>query len=160
MAYEPIEERVVKIDPDGKVIKFIRGRIASTDFKPVDGIYVGSKLYEYDTGKEYIFNAAKKKWIVPHGEGSGDSFVPVSGGTPVVEAEDGAMYFCGEVSTLSFTPPTEGMVGIRFTSGSTPTVLTLPDNVVMPDDWSDELDANTTYELNFLNLYGVFQKWT
>lgn len=90
-----------------------------------------------------------------------DEVVTVSGTTPVIVAEAGKSYECGECSTLSITPPASGMCDVIFTSGTTPTVLTLlpSGSVYMPDDWSDTLDASTVYELNFKNRLGGYLKW-
>ena len=68
------------------------------------------------------------------------------------------MYLCGELATLSFTAPQTGITAIRFTSGTTPTVVTL-NGITMPDDWA-EAEASTTYEINVLNGFGVWQSWT
>lgn len=64
MAYEPIIDRVVQINPDGTVIRFIKANIDSTDQKPTFGIAVGSNIFERDTGKQYFFTT-KGKWVVP-----------------------------------------------------------------------------------------------
>jgi len=45
-----------------------------------------------------------------------------------------------------------------FTSGSTPTVLTLPNTVKMPE-WF-EIETNRTYEISILNgVYGAVMSW-
>lgn len=85
----------------------------------------------------------------------------VSGATPVITAEADTRYICGEVTSLSFTPCVSGICDVRFTSGSTVTVLTLPNTVKMPD-WFDatSLEANTIYEINILDgVYGVVTTW-
>ena len=85
----------------------------------------------------------------------------VSGATPVITAEADTRYICGEVTSLSFTPCASGICDVRFTSGSTVTVLTLPNTVKMPD-WFDAsvLEANTIYEINILDgVYGVVTTW-
>lgn len=65
MAYEPIEERIVRMNPDGTVIRYVKGFISSTDKKPMTGIADRSELFERDTGKWFLFNEKKKQWIVP-----------------------------------------------------------------------------------------------
>jgi hypothetical protein len=69
--------------------------------------------------------------------------VQVSGTTPTITALSGVRYVCGEVSTLDITPCATGICDIVFTSGSTATVLTLPNTVkfsdgtftfILPDD--------------------------
>lgn len=59
--------------------------------------------------------------------------VQVSGTTPTITALSGVRYVCGEVSTLDITPCASGICDIVFTSGSTATVLTLPNTVKFPD---------------------------
>jgi len=73
-------------------------------------------------------------------------------------AVDNTMYLCGELTELTVTAPATGIFGIRFTSGTTPTVVTLT-GITMPDDWPTTLDASTTYEINVLNGLGVWQSW-
>ena len=87
--------------------------------------------------------------------------VTVSDTTPTITAEANTRYICGEVTSLSFTPCASGLCDVRFTSGSTVTVLTLPSTVKMPD-WFDPtaLEANTIYEINVLDgVYGVVMSW-
>ena len=85
------------------------------------------------------------------------TYTTLSGTTVTQTGEDHVMYLCGELATLSFTAPATGITAIRFTSGTTPTVVTL-NGITMPDDWSGA-EASTTYEINVLNGYGVWQSW-
>ena len=88
-----------------------------------------------------------------------DVYVPVSGTTPTVVAEEDKIYKCGEVTTLNFTPSSTGLCEVIFTSGTTPTVLTLPNIVKMPD-WFEEIEANHTYEISILDgVYGAVMSW-
>jgi hypothetical protein len=82
--------------------------------------------------------------------------VAVSGTTPTIAAVSGMRYECGTVTELSFTPASSGLCEVGFASGSTPTVLTLPSTVRMPDWWTG-VEANRTYDLMILNgtLAGV-----
>lgn len=76
-----------------------------------------------------------------------DSFVEEVTGTDVtITGQPSYRYNCGEVLSLSITPPQSGTIDVRFTSGSTPTVLTLPQTVKMPEWWV-EVEANTIYEM-------------
>ena len=76
-----------------------------------------------------------------------DSFVEEITGTDVtITGQPSYRYNCGEVLSLSITPPESGTIDIRFTSGSTPTILTLPSTVKMPEWWV-EVEANTIYEM-------------
>ena len=65
---------------------------------------------------------------------------------------------CGEVSSLTFAAPSIGICDVMFTSGATAADVTLT-GVTMPDDWPSTLDANTVYEINVLDGYGVFSSW-
>lgn len=88
--------------------------------------------------------------------------VSVSGTTPTINAQAGVRYVCGEVATISITPPAIGITDVVFTSGSTAAVLTVPNTVKWPA-WFDptSLDANTTYEINIMDgVYGAVGVWT
>ena len=88
------------------------------------------------------------------------SVVTVSGTAPVITALSGVRYVCGEVATLDFTPCVSGICDVVFTSGSTPTVVTLPNTVKFPDG-AFTAEANKTYEINILDgVYGVVMAWT
>ena len=86
--------------------------------------------------------------------------VSVSGTTPTINAKAGIRYVCGEVATLDFTPSQTGICDVVFTSGSTPTVVTLPSTVKFPDG-AFTAEADTTYEINILDgIYGAVMAWT
>ena len=90
-----------------------------------------------------------------------NSPVTVSGTTPTITAMSGVRYVCGEVATLSITPPASGCCDIVFESGSTPTVLTVPNTVKWANGFDPtSLDANTTYEINIMDGLGVAVAWT
>ena len=72
--------------------------------------------------------------------------VEVSGTDPVITGKASYRYNCGELYTLSITPPETGTMDIIFTSGATPTVLSLPSTVKMPTWWAG-IETNTTYEM-------------
>lgn len=87
--------------------------------------------------------------------------VEVSGTTPTITAETGKRYVCGEVSEISFTPSASGICEVRFTSGTTPTALTVPNTVKWPS-WFDpaHLEASTTYEISIADgIYGAVMAW-
>lgn len=87
--------------------------------------------------------------------------VTVSGTTPTIVAKSGIRYVCGEVASLDFTPPVSGICDVVFTSGSTPTVLTVPSAVKWANGFDpSSLDADTTYELNIMDGLGVCGTWT
>ena len=87
------------------------------------------------------------------------STVSVTGTTPSITAVENTRYTCGEVSTLTITPPASGICIVRFTSGTTPTVLTAT-GVVWPA-WFDatDLEADTTYEICITDGYGAVMSW-
>lgn len=85
--------------------------------------------------------------------------VQVTGTTPTITALSGVRYVCGEVATLDITPCASGICDIVFTSGSTATVLTLPNTVKFPDG-AFTPEANMTYELNIMDgVYGAVMAW-
>lgn len=87
--------------------------------------------------------------------------VTVTGSTPSITALPGIRYVCGEVATLDITLPASGIVDVVFQSGATPTVLSGLDNVRWTRDFDpDNLDANTTYEINIADGLGVAASWT
>lgn len=85
-------------------------------------------------------------------------FATVSGTTVTQVGVDGTMYLCGELTELLFTAPATGITSIRFTSGTTPTVVTLT-GITMPESW-EGAEANTIYEINVLNGMGLVGKWS
>jgi len=94
---------------------------------------------------------------------SGEAIVvEVSGTTPTIVADVNHRYVCGEVSTLDFTPCSSGICDIVFTSGTTPTTLTVPNTIKWANDFDPtSLDASTIYELNVMDgVYGVVGTWT
>ena len=93
--------------------------------------------------------------------GGGSKTETVSGSTPTITAAANTLYICGEVSTLSFTPAASGISEVIFESGSTPTVLTVPGTVMLPD-WFDatSLEADTIYDISVVNgVYGGVMTW-
>ena len=92
--------------------------------------------------------------------------VQVSGTDPTIVAKSGIRYVCGEVLTLDITVPSTGIIDVVFTSGSSPTVLTITPPTGMTMKWANNFDpaileANATYEINIMDGYlGVIGKWT
>lgn len=85
--------------------------------------------------------------------------VTVSGSTPVITGANNTRYMCGEVSTISITPPVSGTAEVIFTSGSTAAVLTLPNTVKMPDWWTG-VEANRIYDIIITDgVYGAVMSW-
>lgn len=85
--------------------------------------------------------------------------VTVTGSNPSITAEYNKRYVCGEVSTLTITPTSQGCTDVLFTSGTTPTVLSLPNTVKMPSWFT--VEASKTYEISILDgVYGAVMSWT
>lgn len=85
----------------------------------------------------------------------------VTGATPTITAVSDARYICSAayVTSLSFTPSSSGICSVRFTSGTTPTVLTLPQTVKMPAWWTG-CEASRTYEISIEDgVYGAVTSW-
>ena len=85
----------------------------------------------------------------------------VTGTTPTITGQPNTCYNCGEVTSISITPPSSGTIDVFFTSGSTPALLTVPASVKFPA-WfnSAALEANTTYEILITNgVYGSVMSW-
>lgn len=90
----------------------------------------------------------------------------VPGSTPSITALPGIRYVCGECTTLDITLPESGIVDVVFTSGSTPTVLTVTPPTGMTMKWANgfdpsSLEADTVYEVNVMDGYlGVAGTWS
>ena len=85
----------------------------------------------------------------------------VSGAAVTITGQPNTRYMCGEVTSISITPPAAGSIDVVFTSGSTVAVLTLPSAVKMPE-WFDAstLDTNTIYEILITDgVYGSVMTW-
>lgn len=108
------------------------------------------------------FNTGDSTTVELHQDklGQGGETVNVSGTTPTITAETNTRYICGEVLSLSFTPCATGICDVCFTSGSTATVLTLPNTVKMPEWWDGTCEPNTVYEINVMDgTYGAVMTW-
>ena len=93
-------------------------------------------------------------------------YVTVSGTDVSITGVDNTVYICGEVSTISITPPAQGIIDVIFTSGTSAAVLTVTPPVGVTMKWNNGFDpsslsTSTTYELNILNgEYGGVSKWS
>ena len=83
------------------------------------------------------------------------NYVTLTGTIITQTGADNTMYLCGELAELTFTAPATGITAIRFTSGSTPTVITLT-GITMPDDWTGACEANKRYDICVLNGDGLY----
>lgn len=96
------------------------------------------------------------KWI--NEENDRVVIMPVEGMNPKINATANTVYLCGELLSLEFNPCADGVCDIVFSSGTTPTLLTLPETVKMPNGFA--VLENRTYEINIMNgIYGVATSW-
>ena len=118
---------------------------AGADGQP--GVYVG------DTQPT---NPSTQVWIDTSGE---QDVIHVTGSNPVINGVSGTRYICGDVSTITINPPAQGIIDVVFTSGSPAAILTLPQTVKMPNNFS--VGTYATYEINIMDgIYGAVMAWT
>lgn len=113
---------------------------------------------------KYFYNKDGIKTLGIRSEGgSGMEKITVSGTTVTQELAVNKFYVFGEVSSLTITlaTPTDATIvneyHFRFTSGSTATILTLPNTVNMPSGFT--VAANKVYEISIIDNYGTAQSW-
>ena len=132
----------------------------------VSVFYALSKIAGVDLANETVTlgtypDNAKASIKAMLGVGGETQKVTVSGTAPTIVANQNTRYVCGEVVSLDFTPSAEGICDVIFTSGSTVTVLTIPNTVIFPE-WFDPtvLEANKTYEISVSDgVYGAVMVW-
>lgn len=113
--------------------------------------YADNAKFYSDLAEETV-----SKWI--NEENDRVVIMPVEGMNPKINATANTVYLCGELLSLEFNPCADGICDIVFSSGTTPTLLTLPDSVRMPNGFS--VLENRTYEINIMNgIYGVATSW-
>ena len=89
----------------------------------------------------------------------GPEAVTVTGTDPVITGVPNTRYICGEVYSVTITPPSAGIIDVTFTSGSTIPVLTIPETVIMPEWWEGP-EAGYIYELCITDAtYCVITSW-
>lgn len=79
--------------------------------------------------------------------------------TATIAAQANTRYIYGTLTELTVSSlPSEGIVNILFTSGTTPTVVSLPNTVKMPDWYS--VGANMTVMIGITDgVWGSIQTW-
>lgn len=113
--------------------------------------YANNAKFYSDLAEETV-----SKWI--NEENDRVVIMPVEGMNPKINATANTVYLCGELLSLEFNPCADGVCDIVFSSGTTPTLLTLPDSVRMPNGFT--VLENRTYEINIMNgIYGVATSW-
>ena len=125
---------------------------AEIDSKIADAnSYANNAKFYSDLAEETV-----SKWI--NEENDRVVIMPVEGMNPKINATANTVYLCGELLSLEFNPCADGICDIVFSSGTTPTLLTLPDSVRMPNGFT--VLGNRTYEINIMNgIYGVATSW-
>lgn len=81
----------------------------------------------------------------------------ISGASPTIAIRSDHFYKCGELTSLTVTGFTTGAWSISFTSGSTPTVTSIPSTILGLESFAAE--ANTLYEINVLDNRAVVGSW-
>lgn len=102
------------------------------------------------------------QWSTPY---TGTVTETVTGSTPTITGVNNHRYVCGTCSTLEIVVPSSGIIDVLFQSGSTATVLTITPQSNQTIYWPSNFDptslsADTTYELNILDNYGVVAIWS
>ena len=154
-------QTAVQSKADAQTVTALSGTVTGLQTSKADKSYVDTQLATKAStatataSSDGLMSSADKSKLDAIG-----SVVTVSGTTPVITAVSGVRYVCGEVATLDFTPCATGICDVIFTSGSTPTVVTLPNTVKFPDG-AFTVEANKTYEINVMDgVYGVVMSWT
>lgn len=130
---------------------------------------VGVRLLDVRTSIDSIVSALGYFYVKPQGgipasdlaSGIVTAVDNVSGTTPSITGIANTRYICGEVATLTITPPQTGDIEVVFDSGSTATVLTVPSTVRFPE-WFDstDLESNRTYDIIISNgELGLVTSW-
>lgn len=122
-------------------------KAAGDTTQPASGNHVGTYTDEAKAAIKSMLGVA---------DGGGMNIVNLSGTQITQVGADNTFYVCGELTELTFTAPAVGITMIRFTSGTTPTVLTISGVTAWMFDFDPTvLEANTTYDISVLNGIGV-----
>ena len=85
--------------------------------------------------------------------------ITVSGTTPSIAVNNNTIYTCSSTLTsLTLTNILNKDFSIIFTSGLTPTTLTIPNDLHMPDEFVSP-EANRRYEINVSDGYALVSSW-
>lgn len=88
-------------------------------------------------------------------------FVDDLNAAPTITVQDNKFYVCDGTQTSLTIPMIDATDSpsfiVRFNSGTTPTVLTITDQIKMPDGF--EVEANKTYEINVARWYALIAEW-
>lgn len=117
-----------------------------TDFTVYDGlVYKNATQAIYNSARELLLSAVT-------------TVQDLTSTSITLSAEGDTRYIYGELTALNITSlPQTGIADIFFVSGSTETVVTLPQGTKMPEWYL--IAPNTAYELSFVNGYGTVMSW-
>lgn len=133
---------------------------ATLKYKNSQGTFQNADCLKGDKGDTYTLTNADKQEIAGYVDYN-NYIETITGTTPSITGLPNYRYKCGEVSTISITPPSTGTIDVIFSSGSTATTMTVPNTVKWPA-WFDAtaLEANTTYEILITDgVYGAVMTW-
>ena len=136
------------------------GNIAA-DLNEIENISASATLLPEGSNPTASYTNGALSFGIPKGDpGEGMTVETVTGTDPVITGEENTRYICGEVSSITITPPQVGVIDVRFTSGTTPAVLSLPNTVIMPEWFSTPLEADRAYEICITDgVYGMVMSW-
>lgn len=102
-----------------------------------------------ENGYVYYENEPEaKRELFPNSLESSVRVTEISDTDPTISGVANNRYMCGTVDTIDITPPSSGVIDVFFQSGETPTVLTIPETVLLPTGFdATSLEANTIYEI-------------
>lgn len=136
--------------------------IASFNDDYINGQYIytavfGDRVYKSDPTEDYMYFYA----TISPSSSNGGYVVDISSTAPSIVGEANYRYNCGEVTTISITPPAAGTIDVLFESGSTAAALTVPNTVKWPGWFDpDDLDTDTIYEILIVDgVYGSVMTW-
>ena len=145
ISLQTVQTRVITIPSNAKWLYVVVNRATGSTARGTEnrfwaGAYTPVRVSMLETGKQ-------------------DATVTetVSGTTASISATANHQYNCGELEGLTVTAPATGIFAVRWTSGSTATLVTLT-GITMPDWWTG-CDPGRVYELNVEDGYGVVMSW-
>ena len=127
---------------------------AALTLQPKDSITLITTYYTYN-------NTRYVAWMPFELTSTEEMVISVTGATPTINGEKDKKYFCGTLTSLTINPPNSGTIEVYFTSGSTPTTVTIPRSVKVPSGFDpNNLDANTKYMIRITNAtYGEVESF-
>ena len=140
------------------VIPILDGEICGW-LGPIDDTSATFYLVALSTGKQYLYSftltssdvLTMTEQVLGTGDANNPTVSTVSGSTVNITALNNMIYSCGELTSLTITDSVQNIsFTVDFTSGTTPTTITVPSGYKAPGG-SLTAEANKTYELNVRN---------